>query len=203
MTVMSECRRPTHLTRRDVLTYYLDRAKHETRFTLEDFAAALTFEYHDQVPAHARGLDLDVPDIQGPLQAYAHAIGRIVKRVQRYADGSTHLPCELEEAWAAALPEPYRSECRAELARRYGFLAARTREADACSDGEAVSRIMTETGDCIQSLSRALADGRIDAQDLVENPDLLAQLLDAEAALASVRARVEDVRDWKASNDAG
>lgn len=193
MSGTSECRRPVHLTRQAVLFYYLERVRAETRYTLEDFAAALTFHYHETIPAHARSLDLDMPDLKGPLQDYARAIGRLCKRVQRYVDGSLHMPCELEEAWAAALPEPYREHCQQELARRYGFLGAHDLDARPCSDGEAFSRIMTETGECIQGLSQALDDGRIDTADLLRNPELRQQLQDAEAALASVRARVEQI----------
>lgn len=184
----------THVTRVDVLVFYLQRATAETRFSLDDFSEALARAYHGLVPEHARSLDLEPPQGRGSYSDYAKAVGRIRKRVQRYVDGSLHLPAELEEAWVAALPDPYQQAARTRLARRYGFLAAETPQTAACTDGEAVGRVMTQTGQCLTGLSQALADGVIDADDLRRDPTLMDRIFDAQAALASVAARVAQVQ---------
>lgn len=184
----------THVTRVDVLIFHLQRATAETRYSLDDFATAFAAAYHRQVPEHARSLDLTPPVEQGSYADYAKAVGRLRKRVQRYIDGGLHLPTELEEAWVEALPDDYASACRATLARRYGFLAAVAPDVAACTDGEAVGRVMTQTGHVLSGLSAALADGCIDAADLQRDPHLMDRIRDAQAALESVAARVAAVR---------
>jgi|GEM_PF-2986614 len=181
---------PVHVTRLDALIFYRDRAIRETRFTAVDFAVAIAHAYHRLVPEHARSIELTPPDESASHVVYAKGVERLRTQVKRYVIDSLHLPVVLEEAWVSALPEPYAGDCRAALARRYGFLGAMSPEAAPCTDGEAVGRVMTETGECLSVLSQALADGRIDADDLRRLPHLLKEIRDAQAALASVEARV-------------
>lgn len=182
--------RAQHLVRQDVLRFYRDRALSETPLTTEDFAEQLAVVYCRTVPEHARSLELVVPPTAGSYREYAQAVRRLDQRVRRYVDGSLHLPVELEEPWVEALPDPYRAACKAELARRYGFLGARAPRADPCSDGEAVGYILEEVGDLTGALSQALADGKIGPEDFDGSGRLLREVDDAAAAIASVRARV-------------
>ena len=199
LTPTSSCG-PVHVTRLDALIFYRDRAIRETRFTAVDFAVAIAQAYHRLVPEHARSIELSPPDESGAHAVYAKGVERLRTQIKRYVSGSLHLPVELEEAWVTALPEPYAGECRAVLARRYGFLGALSPEAAPCTDGEAVGRVMTQTGQCLTGLSQALADGVIDANDLRRDPTLMDRILDAQAALASVAARVAQVQQSGASN---
>ncbi|MDT0635076.1 hypothetical protein [Spectribacter hydrogenoxidans] len=179
----------THPSRPDVLVFFLQRAQAESGLSLDDFAVSLAFEYHQRVPAHAQAIDLELPDTTETYQDYAKAVGRLRKRVQRYVSGERYFPACLEEAWAAALPPAFAEECRRVLVRRYGFMAARAPEAEACADGEAVGRILQEVGELTEGLSRALADGHIGPEDFGPDSDLMTRIDDAAAAIASVRAR--------------
>lgn len=191
-----------HLRRPDVLRFYLRRALAETRLDLETFVEDLAVAYCDDVPEHARGLKLEVPVREG-YRDYARQVGRLVKRVQRYLEGTLHFPCEIEEAWVAALPASYAQACRVELTRRHGFLGVLAPEAAPCNDGEAVAAVMSQTGQCLSVLAAALADGALTTADLDAHPELLRSILDAEATLAAVRARVQEVAAVAAAEPRG
>lgn len=190
---MSDQRRPTHWLRQDVLRYYRDRALSETSTTSEDFAGKVAVAYQRLVPEHARTLDWPVPDDAGTYRDYALALGRLEKRIKRYVDGEVNLPVEIEEAWVEALPGPYFERCKAELARRYGYMPALAPDADPVADGVAVSRVLIEVGQMTQALATALADGRMTADDFNGPTDILGEIDQAAAAVASVRARVVEV----------
>lgn len=111
--------------------------------------------------------------------------------VRRYMDGTVKtLPVDLEDAWVLSLPEPYRSNCERDLARRRGVLpvklTADTEEAQTVGIGQ----LMTEFGELVAALSPAMSDGRIDSADLPHARKILDESDDLIIAITSLRRRV-------------
>lgn len=125
----------------------------------------------------------------------AESLGKAVKHnwqlVDRLIKGtSREFHADLEEVWVEMLPEPYRTDCKRELTRRYGF-AAVTPLAD-CNAvvSEGLPGLAREFADTMQALAPILADGRIDEHDapliraaLKEGTDLIAQWAAIQAQL--------------------
>ncbi|MDA3920522.1 MAG: hypothetical protein PF501_07565 [Salinisphaera sp.] len=166
----------------------------ETPFTQEAFALALACEYNQRVPADVQTLEWPEIDRHASIIESGRLAGKLRKRVERAMDGSVRIPCELEEAWAYALPEPYGERCRHELAWRYGFIGAVSLAAEPCPDAEIMGRLLSEAGRTTSALARALADGEINPAD-VSDGEIEDDLRGLEAAVASIRARVQCVRD--------
>lgn len=83
--------------------------------------------------------------------------------LRRYMDGTLKtLPADLEDAWVLALPEPYRSACENDLARRRGRLSVVMPECAEGEDAAAMSQVMTHAGAMCAAWGRSLEDGRID-----------------------------------------
>lgn len=101
-------------------------------------------------------------------------------------------PADLEEAWVKCLPEPFRSDCARELARRYGFLGAR-----APAPGESVAYSLAdlarEFGETVEAMAPILAaehgPTRLDRiclqKGLKEMQDLMAALVSMQEPVVS------------------
>lgn len=194
---------PIHHCRQEVLRFYRDRALSETTMTAVDFAEAVAVAYTDIVPEHARSLDLRPPEQAGDVGDYARALSSLDKRIHRYAESAVRFPAELEEAWVKALPEPYRHRCAAELTRRYGFMPVVAPEAEPMPDGCMMSAVLSEVGEMTRILALALDDGELTIGDFGGPTNVLNEIDDAAAAIASVRARVVDVLSSSSARSRG
>lgn len=79
--------------------------------------------------------------------------------VQRFIDGRARMPTEIEEALVLALPDPFRGECKRELAGRYGDLAAPIPVADDSAPMADTGKLMEECGTAIVELAQSFKDG--------------------------------------------
>lgn len=85
--------------------------------------------------------------------------------LRRYMDGTLKtLPADLEDAWVLSLPDPYRSDCERELARRRGMLAVAMPDEDGLQVASVV-RLFDDYGQLVQALAPAIADGRFGPDD--------------------------------------
>ncbi|MBQ1784657.1 MAG: hypothetical protein II007_13505 [Gammaproteobacteria bacterium] len=102
--------------------------------SLSSGSLALEFltQYRERVPPEQRTLNL--PE-SGDVLRDAEAIRKTMERWLR--GQGMHLPVEAEEPLVFSLPEPYRAELIAELARRYGLLPLALDEL-ACPSAEPV-----------------------------------------------------------------
>ncbi|OUL25866.1 hypothetical protein BV378_14110 [Nostoc sp. RF31YmG] len=84
----------------------------------------------------------------------------------RYLSGDLRtLPANLEDAWVMSLPEPHRSNCERDLARRRGMLAV----AMPAPEGLQVASVATLMGNyanLVHALAPAIEDGRFGPEDL-------------------------------------
>lgn len=111
--------------------------------------------------------------------------------LSRYMDGTVKvLPADLEDAWVLALPEPYRSECERDLARRRGVLPVKVMDQTEAAEAVGMGDLAREFGQLFEALSPALADGRITEADLPHARKILNESDDLIAAVLSVRREI-------------
>jgi hypothetical protein len=92
--------------------------------------------------------------------------------LRRYMDGTVKvLPADLEDAWVMALPEPYRSDCERDLARRRGRYSVEVPAADASGDCASIGKVISESGELCSEWGRAIANQELTASELhrIEN----------------------------------
>lgn len=83
----------------------------------------------------------------------------------RYLDGKVKsMPANLEDAWVLSLPEPYRSECERDLARRRGMLAVPMPTDDGLQV-VSVATLFQEYGELVAAIAPAVADGKFGPED--------------------------------------
>lgn len=105
--------------------------------------------------------------------------------IGRYMDGTVKcLPADLEDAWVLAMPEPFRSDCERDLARRRGMLAVKLAKPEAAVGAVTPGAMLVEMGQLVDALGAALADNRITEADrplalriLNESDDLITAVL--------------------------
>lgn len=164
---------PTHPARQDVCRYYLQRALAESPLNLDDFAESLGQRYEDSVIEHARRLKFHQVSTDLPHKDFARQLGSMVRLVQTYLapDGHMHFPAELEEAWCAALPEPYARQCRLELVRRHHCLGVEdsaVMPVAPADDFRGLAEVMAKASEVAMQYSAMLADGKLDERDAVD-----------------------------------
>ncbi|ATS54057.1 conserved hypothetical protein [Xanthomonas citri pv. fuscans] len=85
--------------------------------------------------------------------------------LRRYMDGTVKtLPADLEDAWVLSLPEPYRTDCEQDLARRRGMLAVPMPSDDGMQVA-CVATLFQEYGELVSALAPAVADGKFGPED--------------------------------------
>lgn len=177
-------------TRPQVLLHHIEMMKQHSSTTFRTYATNVRDVYQQRTPLQARAVDFHTtrdPYNDERLNA------QIVKRA---LDDLDRLPCALEEALVLALPDPFRSECRRELAARYGELAAAipaTEHGAAMADA---ADLMRETGEALADLAHCFDDGnnllpasREAAQRAMGN------LRDVQACSTTLEARLKDALD--------
>lgn len=181
----------TYETRSEVISRYIRRLTRETRWSEETWSVRVVEEWHARVPESARGNDFRD---SGPVAAQLQHNGR---KIRRWGDSdvSARPSIDVEESLVQALPEPYRSECLAELTARHGGLFVAIAGA---ADGplRAPAELLTECGQALQALGKLLADGKIAATD--STADLLdarKECLDVSACVQGLVAQIDAALD--------
>lgn len=180
-------REPQFLPPRQCVIYeYTRRMIRETGTNLRSFAMEIADRYLQITAEDDRGLPFRVTR-GGNLEADKKHNGQILGR---YLDGNVKaMPADLEDAWVLSLPEPYRSDCERDLARRRGHLCVRLETGDD-SAVSGVAQISTEFGELLGAIAPALADGRINEADRVHALQILNKSDDLISAVLSVRRSI-------------
>lgn len=166
---------------------YTRRLFDETATNAQSFAVGVAERYLATTSPAARQVSFKAADTD-PAAAMRHN-GQILRR---YMDGGLKtLPADLVDAWVLSLPEPYRGECERDLARRRGLLPVRAIEAEASAELTSLADLAMHFGELMQALAPALADGRIDANDLPHVRKVLDESDDLITAVVSVRRRLQ------------
>ncbi len=172
--------------RQSVIFGYTRRMLDETATNANSFAMAVAERYHAMVAPDVRQVKLRL----GEGDALCRAMKDNGQVLRRYMDGTVKvLPADLEDAWVSALPEPYRSDCERDLARRRGHLCVRID--DGCSNAiSSVGELSTEFGELLGAIAPAMADGQINEADLKHALQILNKSDDLISAVLSVRRSV-------------
>jgi hypothetical protein len=176
--------------RQSVIYGYTRRMLDETATNANSFAMAVAELYLARVAPDQRQVKFRLGDGDDLLAAMRNN-GQILRR---YMDGTLKvLPADLEEAWIIALPDAYRSECERELGRRRSFYPVRVLEPTAGAEAAGMAQLATEVGQLFEALSHALADGRVDEQDLPHVGRILDETDDVIAAVLAIRRRFQSL----------
>lgn len=112
----------------------------------------------------------------------------------RYLDGVIKtLPANLEDAWVLSLPEPYRSDCERDLARRRGLLPVRMPVPTTDEDVATLARLSIEFGHLMSALAPMMTDGVIGADDLPYARQVLNESDDLITAVVAMRRKVQNL----------
>ncbi|HZP85889.1 MAG TPA: hypothetical protein VFB54_03650 [Burkholderiales bacterium] len=150
--------------------------------TMRSYAADVARLYNERTPSLARAIEFhETRDPYADERANAQI-------VQRFVDGRSRLPAEIEEAMVLALPEPYRGECKRDLAARYGDLAAPIpKESDSAAVAD-VGLLMKECGLALTELSESFGHGYVTEKTTAR--DALNKLTDLIATATTIRERL-------------
>lgn len=181
-------------TREGVLIAFARDMIARTSISQDGFAESLNAAVHHLAPE--RAADRGFPHLlaltaTSDVAAYGRAYKAWSKRVERWLDGEVDLPTWIEEAWVQALDLERRERCIAELAARYGLVAARETGADGCPVS-AFGQLVTRLGDAVTKCGQVLADGKIDAKDLPDLPAAIETLRFVESRSFEIRRGMEN-----------
>lgn len=175
-----------HEPRADVIRRHVNNYfRIEKAATEEGFADDVKCIYHDVVcDAADRVVQFhEGGDVSKILAANAQLLFRMLKgRVKFLAD--------LEEPVVMALPEPYQSDCKTELAARYDMLPVYASNIRPERSVNNVSRLLRETSDVVDALAPMLADGVIDEKDRPLAKRGLKEIQEAMAVLVELNGQI-------------
>lgn len=167
---------------------YTRRMLDETATNANSFAMDVADRYLATVAPDVR----TVPFKLGEGDALLSAMKANGQTLRRYMDGTVKsLPADLLDAWVLALPEPYRSDCERDLARRRGrYSIGVPAELDG-AELASIADVMKETGELCATWGQALADGRVshceERRIVDESDDVIAAVLALRRQMASRR----------------
>ena len=171
-----------------VIYAYTRRVFDETAMNAQSFAMALAGKYLSLTAPDVRGVPFRLGD---DLAADMRSNAQILRR---YMDGTVKvLPADLVDAWVLSLPEPYRAECERDLARRRGLLPVRIAVSDPTARAVGVAELAAEFAQLLEAVAPALADGRIDGDDLPFARRILNESDDLIAAVLAIRRQVQGI----------
>lgn len=160
-------------------------ALRSTGLTLGQFAANVAEIYQQRVAMHER-------TVRFHSGGNPYETGRANEQiVARMLSGTVRFPADIEEAWVLALPVPHQGELLAELADRYGLIAAAAPATTGPEQQCHVGRLCKETGEAMSKIGDLLADGVIDHRDRAAAGDAVRELRDVIAASTSLIATIE------------
>lgn len=177
--------------RAQVLFRYTTEAIRNSGLDDKSFAAEVAEKYMATVAPPERIIAFHVGTDTATID---QANNRNAKLIERFRNGTVKLPADLEEAWVAALPEPWRTDCARELARRYGFMGAKTPAGDAGSV-LSTARMCIELGESLQAMAEVSPTGAADGCPLPALRKALKEMQDLQAEVATLMAGLQQAID--------
>lgn len=177
-------------TRSAVLFVHAESYRRRAGVDHEKWVEYLDWAYCTMVPEAHRSLN--APDLaahQNDAEKWVSLRRKWDETIRRITRGDVRFPVDLEEAWVAALGEPWRTQCKRELAWRHGLWGAVRHEQGSAGDHKAWASALHQFGELTQSVGDVLADGAIDSEDLEQLPDLINTARAMQADLASLEQR--------------
>ena len=162
---------PSPLTelRSEVIFRHVRRMVRETGVSIEDYSEDVLRVWLERTPVGARAADFREA---GPVYDRMGSNGQKIRRWMN-PEVAARPSVDVEEPLVYALAEPYRADCRRDLARRYALLDVALPaepENDHVTDIAAMGDVAMEFGELMRSLASILDDGVIDAADAPRVP---------------------------------
>lgn len=178
-------------SRSAVLIEHLAANRKATGRSLEHFVQQLVDIYQGSYADAPGAIEFKTTESKDIKQVY-RCVQTNTKRVTRWIDDGVvaRIPVDVEESWVQALDEPFRGDCIAELAGRYGLIAVRKPTALNVTDLQSVGDVTKEFGEAIQSMAPLLADGHFDERDVALAGNAITQLDQLENAVVSLREQI-------------
>jgi hypothetical protein len=175
--------------RQTIVYGYTRRMLDETATNANSFALVVAERYLESVAPDVRQVKLKL----GEGDALARAMKDNGQVLRRYMDGTVKvLPADLEDAWVTALPEPYRSDCERDLARRRGLLCVQV--VDSTADAVvSVGKLTSDFSELLNAIAPALADGRLDAADVVHARRIINESDDMISGVFAIRRALQEL----------
>lgn len=177
-----------HPTRQAALIAHLFAYLYETGASLAGWSQDLAQEYAARVPKDQQTLPLRPEPDEDSYEGYAHWRDRLRRQVERWAKGDVNVPVEIEDAWVAALPNPYRRHCITDLCARWGHLALEIPE-DGVSSAD-LGELIKQAGEEQVAAAPVFADGQITRDDLPYLPEAIRGCEESAAASLAMRERL-------------
>lgn len=176
-------------TRQAVLIKHLYDYLYETGASLAAWSQDLAQEYAARVPADHQSLPMRPEPDEDSYEGYAQWRDRLRRQVERWVKGDVNVPVEIEDAWVAALPNPYRRHCVTDLCARWNHLAVEIPEegVQATDLGE----LIKQAGEEQIAAAPVFADGQVTAEDLPYLPEAIRQCEESAAASLSMREKLQ------------
>jgi hypothetical protein len=174
-------------TRADVIWRHLTFALLNAKLDRHNYADDVARLYQERTPKDARSLAFH-EHMRGsdPLKVRGANKQLVFRMVD--PEGPVRLPVELEEAAVLALPSPFREACLAELAQRYGLLAAPMPPCEAVATITSCGDLARAFGQCLQALASTIGDGHLDPGDATRAPVAVRELEHLIALATGLRA---------------
>lgn len=174
------------------------RAVRDTRDGVVGFADRVADHYLEHTSEEHRRVPLK--PLLGDISQISAAQKANRQTVDRYIKGEVKtFPCDLEEAWVAALQAPFQDEALRLLSARHGLLAAKAR-----APGEALESLSDAThafSAFLGGMAPIVADGVIDERDQPHLKSALEELADLQAAMASIQSQLTAALPGKGKAD--
>lgn len=156
---------PQFLPPRQAVVYaYTRRMLDETAMDATAFAMHVAERYLATTAPDVQQVKLKLGQGDDLLKAMKNN-GQILRR---YMSGELKtLPADLEDAWVMALPEPYRSDCERELAKRRGRLSFEMLEGPG-EAADSIGAVFTEAGQLCTAWGKAIANNEVSPAELIE-----------------------------------
>lgn len=180
---------PQFLRPRSAVLYsHTRRMLDQTAMCMRKFATQVAEQYVQLVAPDLRQVPFRLGVVGEDLfRAEKHN----AQQISRYMDGTVKvLPADLEDAWVLSLPEPYRSDCERDLARRRGRYAATLLCESGAGQITGICALSRDFADLIQALAPAVADGRLCEADMPHAQRIRDESDDLITAVLSLRRQV-------------
>lgn len=179
---------PQYLMPRQAVVYhYTERMLRETGTNRRTFGMVVADRYLQMVAEDDRDVPFRLTKGAGAESDKKHN-GQIIGR---FLDGVVKkLPADLEDVWVLSLPDPYRTECERDLARRRGMLAVPI-PVDGGIQVASVAELMGRYGDLLIALGPAIENGSFGPEDLPFKHRINVAGDDVIAAVLGVRRELE------------
>ncbi|GHH52446.1 hypothetical protein [[Pseudomonas] boreopolis] len=172
--------------RQEVIYEHTNRMIRETGTNRRSFAMELADRYLQLTPEDDRDVPFRITR-GGDSDADKKHNGQILGR---FLDGHVKtMPANLEDVWVMSLPEPYRSDCERDLGARRGILPVRLAHLQPAADTAGIGVLMTEFGELVTALTKATADGVIDARDRPYAQEIIQKSQDVIIGALTVQQR--------------